>query len=124
MGSAGGFLNLTPQQRAAFDTARLIVYQISDAQRRDAERKAREALASAEFRRKLARKHARYVAVPEPANGDQKKTDSKKVVILYDTEKGEAVDKGYAPAPKHYAEGEEDTFGGKDAVVATSFSGV
>ena len=124
MEAFGNVANLNPQQRAALQMSTRIVYAISDAQQREAERKAREALANASFRRTVARKHARYVAVPVHANSDQTKTKSKKVVVLYDTKENKVVDKAYAPAPKHYAEGEEDTFGGKEAVVSSSFSGV
>lgn len=118
----GDFAHLSPEQRGMVHLAAQIIYTISDNQRREAEERAREALANAEFRRAVARRHARYVAVPVRANGDQPK--ARKVVVLYDTQTNQAVDKGYVPAQKHYAKGEEANFGGKEAVVATSFSGV
>ncbi len=113
------------------DTARVVhtagrmFYRISDAQQAEANRRARAAYQDAYIKSRLTRSKTRYVAVPVSSSSEQKKSSGKsKMVVLYDTEKNKTVGNAYKPADKKYAKGEEVSFGGKKAVVGSSFSGI
>lgn len=118
-----GDMSNNPNASIGWHNLARLTYAISDIQQREAERKARAAMRDAEFRRRLAAKNTRYVAVPVKPSDDQEKSKAKNMVVLYDTEKETTVGDAYVPKKSHYAEGEEASFGGRKAVVASSFTG-
>lgn len=100
-----------------------LTYQASMAQQRMARERAEAALKQPEVKKTVEKKKARYVAVPvKPA--PEQKTKSKNLVMLYDTETGNAKATAYEPKKASYQKNETASFGGHDAVVAQSFAGI
>ena len=101
-------------------------YQATQEQIRVAQQRAAVASRNSVTKRKLSENKTKYVAVPvKPSGSEQQSSNAKNMVMIYDAESNELVDKkAYVPSKSTYSSGEVANFGGRKTVVASGFSGI